>query len=126
MDFIFPASLIYTAIKGIFSGDMVTQGSASRQGWSREVAELNIGAEFKEAVTEPGAWGIGATGFGEILPYHENRIYLDKQVKDKWGLPVLAMDAELKENELKMRKDIVKELVAMFEAAGVKNIKYMG
>ena len=32
------------------------------------------------------------------------------------------MDAELKENELKMRKDIVKELVAMFEAAGVKNI----
>jgi len=36
---------------------------------------------------------------------------------------VLAMDAELKENELKMRKDIVKELVTMFDAAGVKNIK---
>lgn len=98
------------------------QGSASRQGWSREIAELNVGAEFKEALTEPGAWGIGATGFGEILPYHENKIYLDKEKKDKWGLPVLAMDAELKENELKMRKDIVKELVAMFEAAGVKNI----
>jgi choline dehydrogenase-like flavoprotein len=98
------------------------QGAASRQGWSREIAELNVGAEFKEALTEPGAWGIGATGFGEILPYHENKIYLDKNVKDKWGLPVLAMDAELKENELKMRKDIVKELVAMFEAAGVKNI----
>jgi choline dehydrogenase-like flavoprotein len=98
------------------------QGSASRQGWGREIAELNIGGEFKEALTEPGVWGIGATGFGEILPYHENKIYLDKNVKDKWGLPVLAMDAELKENELKMRKDIVKELVAMFEAAGIKNI----
>jgi choline dehydrogenase-like flavoprotein len=47
---------------------------------------------------------------------------LDKNVIDKWGLPVLAIDAGLKENELNMRKDIVTELVAMFEAAGVKNI----
>ncbi|HVI44500.1 MAG TPA: GMC family oxidoreductase [Chitinophaga sp.] len=99
------------------------QGGASRTGWSRDVAELSIGAAFKEALMEPGGWSIGATGFGEILPYHENKIFLDKNKKDKWGLPVLAMDAELKDNELKMRKDIVQELSAMFEAAGVKNIK---
>ena len=98
------------------------QGSASREGWSRNVAEMNIGADFKEALTEPGAWHIGATGFGEILPYHDNKITLDKNVKDKWGLPVLSMDAGLKENELKMRKDIIKELVAMYEAAGIKNV----
>ncbi|MEP6950003.1 MAG: GMC family oxidoreductase [Ginsengibacter sp.] len=98
------------------------QGSASREGWSRDVAELNIGAGFKEALCEPGSWQIGATGFGEILPYHDNQMTLDKNKKDKWGLPVLAMDAGLKENELTMRKDIIKELVAMFEVAGVKNI----
>lgn len=98
------------------------QGGASRDNWSRDVAEMGVGAELKEALTEPGAWHIGATGFGEVLPYHENKISLDTSVKDKWGLPVLAMDAELKENEWKMRKDILKELVAMFEAAGVKNI----
>ncbi len=98
------------------------QGGASRQGWSRDVAELNIGAAFKEALTEPGSWTIGATGFGEILPYHDNKITLDKNRKDKWGLPVLMMDAELKENELKMRKAIKEDLVAMFEAAGVKKI----
>ncbi len=98
------------------------QGSASRQGWSREIAELTIGAAFKEALTEPGSWTIGAGGFGEILPYHENRIYLDPERKDKWGLPILAMDAELKENEYRMRKDIVSELVAMLEVAGAKNI----
>jgi choline dehydrogenase-like flavoprotein len=98
------------------------QGGASREGWSRDVAEMSIGADYKSALTEPGPWEIGATGFGEILPYHDNKITLDKNVKDKWGLPVLSMDAELKENELKMRKDIVKDLVAMFEAAGVKNI----
>src|SRR6266542_2290274 len=98
------------------------QGSASREGWSRDVAELNVGGAYKEALTEPGAWYIGATGFGEILPYHGNKISLDKNKKDKWGLPVLAMDAELKENELKMRKDIVKELVVMCEVAGIKDI----
>ena len=98
------------------------QGSASRDGWSRNVAELNVGADLKESLTEPGAWHIGATGFGEILPYHENKVSLDKNVKDKWGLPVLAMDAGLKENEFNMRKDIVRELIAMFDVAGVKNI----
>ncbi len=98
------------------------QGTASREGWSREVAELSVGAGFKEALTEPGAWSIGATGFGEILPYHENKITLDKMVKDKWGLPVLSMDAELKENEHKMRKAILEDLVAMLDAAGVKKV----
>src|SRR5688500_9117242 len=98
------------------------QGSASRQDWSREVAEMNIGSQLKETLAEPGSWHIGATGFGEVLPYHENKISLDKNKKDKWGLPVLSMDAEMKENELKMRKDILKELVAMYEVAGVKDI----
>jgi choline dehydrogenase-like flavoprotein len=98
------------------------QGSASRGAWSRDVAELSIGDKFKEALTEPGTWRIGMGGFGELLPYHENKITLDKNRKDKWGLPVLAMDAELKDNEKKMRKDILEEGKAMFEAVGVKNV----
>jgi len=98
------------------------QGAASRTGWSREVAELNIGKDLKDAIVEPGGWQMGATGFGEILPYHDNKITLDKMKKDKWGLPVLSMDAELKENEYKMRKDIVEEMKAMLEASGAKNI----
>ena len=98
------------------------QGSASRRSWAREVAELNIGGEFKDALCEPGEWTIGMTGFGEILPYHENKIMLDKSRKDKWGLPVLAMDAELKQNELVMRKDMIAEAKTMLEAAGVKGV----
>jgi len=98
------------------------QGGASREGWQRNVAEMSIGAELKETLTEPGQWTMGITGFGELLPYHENKITLDKNKKDKWGLPVLSMDAELKENELKMRKDMAAEAVAMLEAAGVKGV----
>ena len=98
------------------------QGRAAREDWKREIAEMSIGADFKEALGEPGEWEIGATGFGEILPDHDNKCYLDKNKKDKWGLPVLAMDAELKENELKMRKDIIADLKEMFEVGGAKNI----
>ncbi len=99
------------------------QGSASREGWSRNVAELSIGSAFKEALTEPGQWSIGIGGFGELLPYHANKMTLDKTRKDKWGLPVIALDAEIKDNEKKMRKDIVSEAVAMLETSGVKKVK---
>ncbi len=98
------------------------QGSASRGRWSGEIAEMSIGGEWKDAMCEPGSWSVGFTAFGEILPYHENRIFLDKDVKDKWGLPVLAMDMEIKENELKMRKDMMEDCQEMLEAAGVKDV----
>ena len=98
------------------------QGGSGRNGWSRQIPELQIGAAFKEALTEPGQWTFGMGGFGEILPYHENQVTLDKTKKDKWGLNVLAIDCELKENELKMRKDMLADAVEMLEAAGVKNV----
>lgn len=99
------------------------QGGGSRSNWRRNIAEMSIGADYKDALLEPGPWSIGITAFGEILPYHENRIFLDKEVKDKWGLPVLAMDVEIKENEHKMRVDMQNEAAAMLEAAGVQNVK---
>lgn len=99
------------------------QGGASRQGWSREIAEMNIGGELKDALAEPGPWSMGMGGFGEILPYHENKATLDKNKKDKWGLNVLAIDAEWKENERKMRIDMKNDAMEMLEAAGVKNVK---
>lgn len=98
------------------------QGSASRSGWSRNIAELNIGGAFKDELSEPGDWSIGITAFGEILPNHDNKITLDKEKKDKWGLPVLAMDCELRENELKMRKDMMADGKEMLESAGVKDV----
>ncbi|MBL0740339.1 GMC oxidoreductase [Chryseolinea lacunae] len=99
------------------------QGGASREGWGRNVAEYSIGAEYKEALSEPGKWTMGMGGFGEILPYHENKVTLDKTRKDKWGLNVLAIDCELKDNENKMRKDMLDDAKEMLEAAGVKNVK---
>ncbi len=99
------------------------QGAAARSGWEREVAELGIGAPLKEALTEPGPWGIGMTAFGETLPYHDNTISLDRSTKDKWGLPVLAMDCDIRDNEHKMRHDMMDDAAEMLEAAGVKDVR---
>ncbi len=99
------------------------QGNAGRSNWEREVAELGVGAPLKEALTEPGSWSIGMTGFGEILPHHDNRISLDRSTKDKWGLPVLAMNCEIRENEQNMRRDMMDDAAEMLETAGVKNVR---
>jgi choline dehydrogenase-like flavoprotein len=99
------------------------QGGASRSGWSRDVAELGLGGPMKEALTEPGPWSMGITAFGEILPYHENMIKLSDTVKDKWGMEALVMSAEIKENEKKMRVDMMNDAAEMLEVAGFKNVK---
>jgi choline dehydrogenase-like flavoprotein len=98
------------------------QGGAGREEWGRSIPELNIGGAFKDALSEPGEWTMGIGGFGETLPYHENRAFLDKNKKDKWGLPVLAIDATVKDNELKMRIDMANDAKEMLEQAGVKKV----
>lgn len=98
------------------------QGSASRQGWGRDVAEMSIGAAFKDALCEPGEWSMGINGFGEMLPYHENKVTINKDKKDKWGLPVLAIDCEIKDNERKMRVDMMNDAAEMLSTAGIKDV----
>ena len=62
-------------------------------------------------------------GFGEMLPDHSNKMTLDKNKKDKWGLPTIIFDAELKENELRMRKDMIADGIEMLTNAGLKNVE---
>lgn len=98
------------------------QGGAGREGWEREIAEINIGRELKDALSEPGPWTMGFVGFGEILPYHNNKVTLDKSKKDAWGLPVIAIASEIKENEIQMRKDMMEDAKEILEVAGIKNV----
>ena len=98
------------------------QGGASRSDWTQSIAELSYGKDLKEAILSPGDWKMGLTGFGEILPYHDNRMYLNYEKKDKWGLPTVTFDAKIRENELKMRKDMKNQAIEMLEKAGFKNV----
>lgn len=98
------------------------QGGASRGTWHEGIAEMAIGGDFKDKMSTPGKWSMGLGGFGETLPYFENQVTIDKTKKDKWGQPVLAIDCEYKENENKMRVDMMNDAAEMLEVAGIKNI----
>ena len=99
------------------------QGAASRTNWGTGTNGDGIGADFKDSLMKPGAWTMRLTGFGECLPYHENKVTLDQNQKDKWGIPTLNFDAEFKENEMKMREQIKIDAAEMLEAAGLKDVK---
>jgi len=98
------------------------QGRAGRAGYGRFNDSALIGDELKQAVQEPGAWNVSMTAFGEILPYHENRARLDRDKKDKHGLPLLVVNAVVRENERKMEEDMKNDAAEMLEAAGYKNV----
>ncbi len=99
------------------------QGGASRNNWSESVAEMGYGKALKETILKPGGWEIGMTGFGEMLPYHDNRVSLSKDKQDQWGLPQLNFDVEFKTNEYNMREAIKEEASAMLKAAGFKEVQ---
>jgi len=98
------------------------QGGASKTDWKRGITMDGFGANFKEDMTHPGTWTMGFGGFGEILPDPSNRMFLDREKKDKWGIPMIVFDAAFGENELTMRKDMMASAVEMLEAAGFKNV----
>lgn len=95
------------------------QGGAGR---GRAHPNEGIGADFKQKLTELGAWGFGMGAWGEHLPYHDNKMTLNHNKLDKWGLPTLDVDCAFKENERKMRVDMANDAAEMLEAAGLKNV----
>ncbi|MEO0338143.1 MAG: GMC family oxidoreductase [Bacteroidota bacterium] len=100
------------------------QGGASRTNWMRGIRELNsLGADLKKELVQPGPWQMGMTAFGECLPYHDNKMVLDYEKLDKWGLPTITLDVEFKENEMMMRKDMGAAAAEMLEAAGFKDVQ---
>jgi len=49
-------------------------------------------------------------------------VSLDRGKKDKFGLPILTFDARLRDNELRMRKDMINDAAEMLEAAGYRDV----
>ncbi|MFZ6001158.1 MAG: GMC oxidoreductase [Bacteroidota bacterium] len=98
-------------------------GGAGRSGWRNLTMSEEIGAALKQQAQQPGDWHISFTGYGECLPYADNRITLNTQQKDKWGRNTLNIDCEFKANEKSMQLDMASSSAEMLEAAGYKNVK---
>lgn len=96
--------------------------SAYRQGWQRGMANGSFGAEMKEELSRPGPWEVFMTGQGETLPDESNRVSIDRDKVDKWGMPILQIDCEWKENDEAMTKDIALTAREIYESIGLKEI----
>jgi choline dehydrogenase-like flavoprotein len=96
--------------------------SSYRQGWGTGNNLEGIGVALKEKLSAPGPWVFFGTAMGEMLPYEDNRVWLDKDKKDDWGIPLLHADVHWHENENLMATDAVEQMYAMLDKAGLKNI----
>ncbi|KPH62621.1 GMC family oxidoreductase [Novosphingobium sp. ST904] len=93
------------------------QGGAMRTGGSRATAGA-IGADLKAKARKLGPWMVFISGFGEMLPNPENRVTLNANKVDQWGIPTVHVSCALGENEHKMAEQIITDGKAMIEAAG--------
>lgn len=96
------------------------QGGASR---GRGNGSEGIGIALKESLSEASdQWSMWIGAWGEHLPYEDNTVRLNKDKKDKYGLPTLDIDCNFRENEMAMRKDMLESAKEMLETAGLKNV----
>ena len=105
-----------------FLGGYVIFSGAYREKTSERGIEQTIGAEFKEALSEPGGWGGYMYMQGETIPRETNHVRLSPDKKDQWGIPLLVTSVGYDDNADKMIKDFLEQGHAMMEAAGFKNI----
>ena len=61
-------------------------------------------------------------GYGETLPRHENRVSLNREKRDQWGLPTLDIDMTYGPNEIAMRLDMAEQAAQITRAGGFENV----
>lgn len=99
------------------------QGYASRGDWRRGFKELSFGKEFRDELIQPGPWQITLIGFGEMLPQFNNRLVLNYEKTDKWGLPTVEFDCSLGANEKHMRLVMKSEAVKILSQCGFDDVE---
>lgn len=99
------------------------QGGAKRLDWQRGTSGAGVGADLKAALRQPGPWQFSIEGFGEMLPDERNRVWLDDNKKDQWGIPILKIDCEHRDNEQAMINAMAEDAGEMMQAAGLSNIQ---
>jgi choline dehydrogenase-like flavoprotein len=104
--------------KDFHRGYMVHFSSARGYGNGQD----DIGAEFKESITEAGPWGVFMMMQGETIPKYENHVRLSKDQKDEWGIPQLVTSIGYGDNDEKVLKDFLEQGSEMLDKAGCKNI----
>ena len=124
-----PTQIFMPAFKNIdtvtpdFKGTYLLAFSAHRQSWNKKADHLGLGAAYKDALLEAGAWNISMMMQGEVLPRHENHVRLSENKVDKYGIPQLITSVDYDQNDINMMEDFFKEGSAILAKAGCTDIK---
>jgi choline dehydrogenase-like flavoprotein len=95
----------------------------SRGTWTRGIGGPEFGAAFKNEITRPGQWSLFMEGYGETLPYHDNRMWLSPDKRDSWGMPLIQLSMSYRDNERAMAKQMMDDAVEMMQAARLENVR---
>ena len=100
-----------------------------------EMETLALGIPFMAAFLDPGAWGrefttaldsyenmAGMWLVGEDMPQETNRITLNHDVKDQYGLPVPNVHFDDHPNDIAMRNHAYRQGIAIYEAVGATRV----
>jgi choline dehydrogenase-like flavoprotein len=94
----------------------------SRGTWTRGVGGADFGAAFKNSITRPGEWQLFMEGYGETLPYRDNRLWLAKDT-DPLGMPKIHVSMSYRDNERAMAQQMMDDAVEMMTAAKLENVR---
>jgi choline dehydrogenase-like flavoprotein len=87
-------------------------------GWARAIP--GMGESFKSAVKDRYPSYFIFSPYGEKTPDDKSYVALDKDTKDKYGMPEIKRHLYWNENDMKIFRDMQKQSVAILEAAGAE------
>ena len=97
------------------------EGSSGQEMFPEDALKLaGFGQGYKRKVRDHAGAFLYMYGLGEVLPRYENRVELDPQVKDAWGIPVLR-SYKYGDNEKKMCADMVASMQEAFASCGLRS-----
>jgi choline dehydrogenase-like flavoprotein len=81
-----------------------------------------VGGLYKDALAQPGPWGIYMYMQGETICKKTNRVFLHPTRRDQWGIPLLVTSVGYDDNDEKMIADWRAQAKEMLEVAGCRDV----
>jgi choline dehydrogenase-like flavoprotein len=105
-----------------FVGGYMAFMGASRGTADGHALPEQVGPAYKQALTEPGGWGMYMYMQGETIPKETNTVSLSPTEKDQWGIPLLVTKVDYDDNDEKLLKDFLTQGAEMLDKIGVQHI----
>ena len=123
-----------TTMAGIVQDEVEHEPSRGFAG-GYEMETISLGLPFMAAFLDPGAWGSDFTAMldgythmagmwivGEDMPRESNRVTLNADVKDQFGMPVPNVHYDDHPNDLAMRAHAFEQGTRLYRSVGAKSV----